>query len=106
MNLEPSKYDLRNISPFLPKGTKTGFPSPKFDPRMPLQGATDAGQGEATPQTSQTAGNSGSTSEVKPSTQSLALEIPAMELGGGIHTTPVRLELAPIAPKKTTSKQK
>jgi hypothetical protein len=106
MNLEPSKYDLRNISPFLPKGTKTGFISPKFGPGMPLQGPMNVSQGVDTPQPLQTANKGGSTSEVQPSTEKLALEIPSMELGGGVRTAPVRMELAPVAPKKPTSKQK
>lgn len=106
MIFEPSKYDLRNISPILPSGTKNRFKSPKFEPTMGLESVNNVGQGVSTPQTLQTANKSGSTSEVKPSTPKLALELPSMELGGGIRTEPVRMEIAPVAPKPTTNKQK
>lgn len=96
MIFEPSKYDLANISPVLPNSVKTPFIMPKFGPRMGLESVQNVSQGVDTPQTQHGASNSPKTSSQKPNTPKLSLEVPAIHLGGGISTSPVKFEMSPV----------
>lgn len=96
MIFEPSKYDLSNIRPVLPNGVKTPPTMPKFVARMGLESVNNVRQGVDTPQTQHGASNSPKTAEQKPNTPKLALEVPSIHLGGGISTSPIKFEMAPI----------
>lgn len=97
--LEPSKFNINNIDLFFGNRAKTPARMPQNRPQMPLEGPMNVSQGVSTPQTLQTASNSqksGSTSEGKKNSPKFALEVPAMELGGGVRSAPMRMEIAPV----------
>lgn len=97
--LEPSKFDINNIDLFFGNRAKTPARMPQNRSKMPLEGPISVSQGVDTPQTLQTASNSqksGSTSEGNKNSPKFALEVPAMELGGGMRTTAMRMEIAPV----------
>ena len=96
MIFEPSKYDLRNLPPILPNGVKTPTTMPQFVARMGLESVNNVRQGVDTPQTQHGASSGPKTQQSKPNTPKLALEVPAIHLGGGISTSPVKFEMAPI----------
>ena len=97
--LEPSKFDLNNIDMFFGNRAKTPVRMPQNRSKMPLEGPMSVSQGVDTPQTLQTAYNAqkgGSTSEGNKTSPKFALEVPSMELGGGVRTAPMRMEIAPV----------
>lgn len=97
--LEPSKFDINNIDLFFGNRAKTPARMPQNRAKMPLEGPMSVSQGVDTPQTLQTASNSqksGSTSEGNKNSPKFALEVPAMELGGGVRSAPMRMEIAPV----------
>lgn len=96
MIFEPSIYDPKNIS-FIAPVVKRPSRMPRNRSEMPLEGANSVGQGQDSTQAQQRVSNGPKTSENQPSKgPKLALELPSMELGGGVRTTAMRMELSPV----------
>ena len=95
-----------NRSPFVPMRWLGRFDHSQKAPTMPqngakmgLEGAKSVGKGQDSGPTPQNA-NTGVTTPNTTPNPALALELPSIDLGGGINSAPVRLSLSPILPQQ------
>lgn len=95
MIFEPSIYDPKNIS-FIAPMVKRPARMPQNRAYNGLEGAMSVGEGQDSTPTQQRASNGPKTSEKQSKSPKLALELPSMELGGGVRTTAMRMELSPV----------
>ena len=100
---EPSKFDLKNISMLAPR-VRTKATMAQNRAYNGLEGANSVGKGQDSTQPTKGATNAPQTQE-KPYQPKLALEVPSIELGGGMRTAPVRFELSPVAQTQADSSQ-